>query len=761
MKKIYTILMSLMLLTLVQCKPTPIDDENTPKVKVSCELPLNGGSKTEFSSINTDGSMSIYWSDGDEYIYLAVPHSTQSQIIELKGTSNGNESVLTFNGEMPKELLTNGEEYEIWYLGNSMSTSTSYVSKTISDGIVKEVSGTIGEQNGNISNIGLYHIANITVNAVVDENEILLVPQGKFTSQMAIAYLDLDGVTSLNGNAIVGTDYALKYNSSTDKFDFVVTENAEATINTQGAGKNAYIVLFPNEDKNTVLKGIKDNGAIFGIDFGNEINANKLYYKKGAGGQGAEALPWYKISDGAEGQYEYVDLGLPSGIKWATMNIGATSPEKHGDFYAWAEIETKSQYIAGTYMYNGVNIGDFSGKATYDVATAKWGGRWRMPTDAEMRELINNCDFEHTTLNGVKGFMLTSKINGNTIFFPAAGWKKDSAGGAGNNAYYWGSTQTDDNNAQCMIMNLNNNGTKKVSSVNRTWGHSVRAVVGDYLQSTPIVTTNEVSDITSNSAVCGGIVRTDGYSEVVQRGVCWNTKQNPTINNSHTVDGGGTGPFTSNITDLLPNTTYYVRAYAKNSKGTVYGVQKTIVTLSSTGTINGHDWVDLGLSVKWATCNVGATSPEGYGNYYAWGNTTPATNNAYTIGNSSTYGKQVGDISGNAQYDAARYNWGGTWRMPTASEYTELYSSCTWQWTTQNGVNGYKITGPNGNHIFMPAAGYRYSFNANYVGSEGWYWTSMPAYDNNNANGVKFDSVSKTVLVTGRECGLTIRPVTE
>ena len=760
MKKIYTILMSLMLLTLVQCKPTPIDDDNTPKVKVSCELPINGGSKTDFSNIASDGSMAIYWSDGDEYIYLAVPHSTQSQIIELKGNSNGNESILTFNGEMSKDLLTDDAEYEIWYLGNSMSTSTSYVNKTMSDGIVKEVSGSIGKQNGNISNLGLYHIAKITVNAVVDEDRVLLIPSGKFTSQMAIAYLDMEGVKMLNGDAIVGTDYALKYNSSTNKFDFVVTENADATINTQGAGKNACIVLLPNGDKNTVLRGIKDNGAIFGIDFGNEIKANKLYYKKGAGGQGAETLPWYKISDGAEGQYEYVDLGLPSGVKWARMNIGATSPEGHGDFYAWAEIETKKQYIESTYNYTDVNIGDFSGNATYDVATAKWGGRWRMPTDAEMRELINNCNFEYTALNGVKGFMLTSKINGNTIFFPAAGWKKESGGGAGSNAYYWGSTQASDAYARVMIMNLNNTGTKTVSNINRTWGHSVRAVVGDYLQSTPIVTTNEVSDITSNSAVCGGNVRTDGYSEVVQRGVCWNTKGNPTINNSHTVDGGGTGPFTSNITNLLPNTTYYVRAYAINSKGTVYGEQKTIVTLASTGTINGHDWVDLGLSVKWATCNVGATSPEGYGNYYAWGNTTPATNDVYTIGNSSTYGKQVSDISGNAQYDAARYNWGGTWRMPTASEYTELYS-CTWQWTTQNGVNGYKIIGSNGNHIFMPAAGYRYSFNANYVGSEGWYWTSMPAYDNNNANGMKFDSGSKTVLVTGRECGLTIRPVTE
>ena len=757
MKKIYTILMSLMLLTLVQCKPTPIDDDNTPKVKVSCELPINGGSKTDFSNIASDGSMAIYWSDGDEYIYLAVPHSTQSQIIELKGNSNGNESILTFNGEMSKDLLTDDAEYEIWYLGNSMSTSTSYVNKTMSDGIVKEVSGSIGKQNGNISNIGLYHIAKITVNAVVDEDRVLLIPSGKFTSQMAIAYLDMEGVNSLKGDAIVGTDYALKYNSSTNKFDFVVTENADATINTQGAGKNACIVLLPNGDKNTVLRGIKDNGAIFGIDFGNEIKANKLYYKKGAGGQGAETLPWYKISDGAEGQYEYVDLGLPSGVKWARMNIGATSPEGYGDFYAWAEIETKKQYIESTYNYTGVNIGDFSGNATYDVATAKWGGRWRMPTDAEMKELINNCNFEYTALNGVKGFMLTSKINGNTIFFPAAGWKKESGGGAGSNAYYWGSTQASDAYARVMIMNLNNTGTKTVSNINRTWGHSVRAVVGDYLQSTPIVTTNEVSDITSNSAVCGGNVRTDGYSEVVQRGVCWNTKGNPTINNEFTVDGGGTGSFTSNITNLLPNTTYYVRAYAINSKGTVYGEQKTIVTLATTGTINGHDWVDLGLSVKWATCNVGATSPEGYGNYYAWGETT--TKAEYFAYNCSTFGKEISDISGDAKYDAATVNWGGDWRIPTRYEMKELIDNCVWERYVENGVNGYKVTSKvNGNSIFLPEAGQRVG-SIRYDG--GFYWTSTPSSVSTDAYYLEFDSYSHFIYDDYRDYGQNVRPVIE
>ncbi len=86
----------------------------------------------------------------------------------------------------------------------------------------------------------------------------------------------------------------------------------------------------------------------------------------------------------------------------------------------------------------------------------------------------------------------------------------------------------------------------------------------------------------------------------------------------------------------------------------------------SDGKPEGHEYVDLGLSVKWATCNVGATKPEEYGNYYAWGET--ATKSEYTEDNSLTYGKQMRDISGNAQYDAATANWGGTWRMPTNDE---------------------------------------------------------------------------------------------
>ena len=292
----------------------------------------------------------------------------------------------------------------------------------------------------------------------------------------------------------------------------------------------------------------------------------------------------------------------------------------------------------------------------------------------------------------------------------------------------------------------------------------------------PTVTTNSVSNITFESATCGGNVTDDGGANVTARGVCWSTSQNPTIYDNKTTDSSGIGSFTSNLINLNENTTYYVRAYATNEKGTSYGEQKSFTTLDdpTDGTINGYAYVDLGLpsGLKWATCNVGASSPEDYGNYYAWGETT--TKSTYIKDNSLTYGlsnsqlQSQGYIDGSGNltpsHDAATANWGGSWRMPTETELEELEDKCTWTWTTQNGVKGCKLTGPNGNHIFLPAAGYRYGSSLYYDGDDGYYWSSSP----NDGNGGCFahslffyDGGENAGWNDVRGCGLTVRPISE
>ena len=144
-----------------------------------------------------------------------------------------------------------------------------------------------------------------------------------------------------------------------------------------------------------------------------------------------------------------IDLGLPSGTKWACCNVGADKPEAYGGYYAWGETEEKEVYNRDTYKYyqNGsyVNIGSDISCTEYDVAHVKWGGKWCMPTLDDIKELLDNCTTEWTTLNGVNVQKFTSKINGNSIFLPAAGnrWYGD-LNFAGENGLYWSSSQGPD-----------------------------------------------------------------------------------------------------------------------------------------------------------------------------------------------------------------------------------------------------------------------------------------------------------------------------
>ena len=176
--------------------------------------------------------------------------------------------------------------------------------------------------------------------------------------------------------------------------------------------------------------------------------------------------------------------------------------------------------------------------------------------------------------------------------------------------------------------------------------------------------------------------------------------------------------------------------------------------------------VDLGLSVKWADRNVGATSPTDCGDYFAWGEVKPKT--SYCIDGCKTYHENIDDISANSEYDAAAANWDDGWRMPTKAEWRELIDNCTWEWTTQGGKKGYKVTSKkNGNSIFLPAAGSRYRLSLLPIADLGYYWSSTPRENITGMTLFKetyyicFDSHARGVYWGSRADGHSVRPVTK
>jgi len=296
----------------------------------------------------------------------------------------------------------------------------------------------------------------------------------------------------------------------------------------------------------------------------------------------------------------------------------------------------------------------------------------------------------------------------------------------------------------------------------------------------PQVTTSEVTDITSTTAVVGGTVVDSGGGTITECGVCWTTGTEPTIDDNYAVAQSIAESFTLTLDSLSANTAYSVRAYAKNEAGIGYGEVLTFTTLSG-GSGGDHDYVDLGLpsGLLWATCNVGADSPEGYGDYFAWGETQPKdtynwSTYQYFNGSNGTLTKYCNDASYGyngftddlttllPEDDAATANWGGDWRMPTEAEWQELLDNTTVTWTQQNGVNGRLFTASNGNSLFLPAAGSRWDGELYDVGFYGYYRLSSlltvnPLYAwylNFNSGGCYMGSYY-------RSGGFSVRPVRE
>lgn len=219
----------------------------------------------------------------------------------------------------------------------------------------------------------------------------------------------------------------------------------------------------------------------------------------------------------------------------------------------------------------------------------------------------------------------------------------------------------------------------------------------------------------------------------------------------------------------------------------------------NTGQLNGHEWVDLGLpsGVKWATCNIGASCPEEYGDYFAWGDARIKGQYSwetykYYSGrarnrnlpkfllpriklskyNSHSNNGMVDNLNSlAASDDPANELWGSGWRLPRRADFEELQSLCKieWEWNRDNKANGVTITGPNGNSIFLPAAGVYEDdlFLGTLARDEGGYWSSNLAFDSTKALTLRIYCLEPYLTISGldegypRCYGLTIRPVTK
>ncbi len=215
--------------------------------------------------------------------------------------------------------------------------------------------------------------------------------------------------------------------------------------------------------------------------------------------------------------------------------------------------------------------------------------------------------------------------------------------------------------------------------------------------------------------------------------------------------GYGTEEFESTIT---------LTSQKANASLTINVVQLPESASESSGTINGYDYVDLGLGVKWAVYNIGAYPKTAAGNYYAWGETTEKY--SYNYSTSQTYGSYMIDISGNSTYDAARKIWGNTWRMPTKAEAEELLNNCEQLYTTVNGVTCMVLTSrKNGRSLVLPLAGYTYGTSYNGYGTSLDYWVSTPSDVYYSAHYIVGFSSNNTLYSSTlqRYYGCPIRPV--
>ena len=511
-------------------------------------------------------------------------------------------------------------------------------------------------------------------------------------------------------------------------------------------------------------------------------------------------------------EFEYVDLGLS--VLWATANLGASAPESYGDYYAWAEIEPKEFFSWGNYRYSSFTSEEGMDKYTVDglshqylkadnlnrleptddAATVLLGEAWRIPTTDEFVELVSNCTYDTATVNGVAGMRFTSQVpgfEGRSIFIPYSGRMNGNEPiDRGKQLSLWTSIAGRGTRGSCFSTIASVNGMMMMDEMSpvevlgmaydgymrpngfesRFLGLNVRPVrslTDDMFTSLSL--TAEKLDL--------------GYGEIYNLKAVMMPSGRPVKPTSIT--------WSSSAPEIA--------ATSSDGSVTAVGQGECVITAESKGrkaqmtvkvTLPIPDVVDLGLSVKWASANLGALEPSEAGGYFAWGETAPKA--GVYDGKKYKFGQYSNQMTKYNFYtvldrtlrsfttvtpvdcketldpedDAAAVLLGGGWRMPTADELWELKTKCTWtpvitvidstELYVDRRLEGYVITsnvpGHEGNSIFLPAAGFiddygSFSAEGGVVSNKGHelcYWTS---------------TLDQAMGNSRRWCGNTIRPV--
>ena len=475
-----------------------------------------------------------------------------------------------------------------------------------------------------------------------------------------------------------------------------------------------------------------------------------------------------------------IDLGLPSGTLWASFNLGASDPLEFGDYYAWGELETKDYYNTSTYKWYDSSLGVFTKYNSTDnkwlldleddVAHVKLGEKWRIPTKDEVDELVENCEWVWDSDN--RGYWITSKINGSCIFLPGAGGKTGPVSGFNlySPQYITASFYTEHPGFDEYIYIIDKTARGYYC---RELGFTIRPVYGDY--ATPVESVFiDKAKLELSVGDSTFLIPTVLPENAANKEVLWSSSN----------DAVATVSSTGVVTGISAGTT--IITVTTSDRRLTSTCEVTVLQHYTTPEI-----IDLGLSVKWASFNLGASQPEEYGDYFAWGETDPY----YSSLNPLTWipGKETGytwssykwcmgidhtltkychasgygfdSFTDNNTFlepedDAAQVHLGRKWRMPSRGELEELINQCTWENSTENGVAGQKVTGPNGNSIFIPYAG---CFSDDYYMSNstrGYYWTSsLSTGESNRAYRVYMISSNIRSYPDERCRGYSIRPV--